>query len=151
MMQAEKMRETMEVAHDKELEMIDAAAEGAKVKSEEMHAAKMRAFDKAIQAIRDATKAAGEKKVVVSSAVADKATDVSSAVADKATDVSSAVADKATDVSSAVTKKARKIKIGAKKKAQTMPWLAPMAGVVLLLALAFSVSKKMRAPDSFDI
>lgn len=140
MMQAEKMRETMEVAHDKELEMIDAAAEGAKVKSEEMHAAKMRAFDKAIQAIRDATKAAGEKKVVLSSAVADKATDVSSAVADKAT-----------DVSSAVTKKARKIKTGAKKKAQTMPWLAPMAGVVLLLALAFSVSKKMRAPDSFDI
>ena len=139
-MQAEKMRETMEVAHDKELEMIDAAAEGAKVKSEEMHAAKMRAFDKAIQAIRDATKAAGEKKVVLSSAVADKATDVSSAVADKAT-----------DVSSAVTKKARKIKTGAKKKAQTMPWLAPMAGVVLLLALAFSVSKKMRAPDSFDI
>jgi hypothetical protein len=128
-MDAEKMRETMETAHDKELEMIDVAAEGAKVKAEEMHAAKMRAFDKAVAAARAATKAAGEKKAALSDAVAAKATGVSETVGAKA----------------------GALKTGATKKAQSMPWLAPMAGVVLLLALALSVGKRMRGPASFDI
>jgi hypothetical protein len=47
--------------------------------------------------------------------------------------------------------KAAEIKTKARQKAQEMPWLAPMVGVVLLLALALSVGKRMRQPASFDI
>lgn len=128
-MDTEKMRETMEMAHEKTLEMIDVAAKGAKVKAEEMHAAKLRAFDKAVAAARNAAQAASEKKEAAQGALAAKAA----------------------DVGAEVTTKASAIKTGATEKTQIMRWLAPMAGVVLLLALALSVGKKMRAPASFDI
>ena len=135
-MKEEKMRDTLETAHDKELEMIDTAAKGAKVKSEEIHTAKMAAFDKAASALRSATKAAAEKKVVLGAAVAKRAADVTETAGMKASDLG---------------EKATQIKMKTTKKAQNMPWLAPMAGVVLLLALALSVGKRLRVADSFDI
>ena len=46
-MKAEKVRNTMETAHDAEMEMIDVKSEEAKVAAEKMHAAKMRAFYRA--------------------------------------------------------------------------------------------------------
>jgi hypothetical protein len=135
-MKAEKMRETMETAHDKEMAMIDRKAEETKVAAEEMHQAKMRAFDKAVAAFRGASKTVGAKTSLVSDAISKKTTGVTETVGMKATDLGA---------------KAGEIKVSATKKAQSMPWLAPMVGVVVLLALALSVGKRMRAPASFDI
>ncbi|MCU0508880.1 MAG: hypothetical protein MUC34_10855 [Anaerolineae bacterium] len=133
-MDAEKMRETMEVAHDKEMEMIDRKADEAKVTAEEMHAAKMRAFDRVVGKMRAASAAAAARKAAVSETVSKKAADVTETVG-----------------MSDVGVKAAEIKTKARQKAQEMPWLAPMVGVVLLLALALSVGKRMRQPASFDI
>jgi cobalamin biosynthesis Mg chelatase CobN len=135
-MDAKKMRETMEVAHDKELEVIDRKADEAKVAAEEMHQTKMQAFDRIVNAARSATAAVGAKKSAVSETVSEKAADVTETVGMTASDVGV---------------KAAEIKTKATKKAQEMPWLAPMVGVVLLLALALSVGKRMRQPASFDI
>jgi hypothetical protein len=135
-MKAEKMRETMEVAHQKDLELIDRGADEAKESADELHAAKMRAFDKAVTAVRGASHAVGAKATTVSSAVSKKAADLGEAAGMKASDLGA---------------KAGEIKTKTTRKAQNMPWLAPMAGVILLLALGLSVAKRMRAPASFDI
>ena len=135
-MKAEKMRETMEVAHEKEMEMIDRKADEAKVAAKEMHQAKMRAFDKVVTAVRGASKTVGEKKAAVSESVAQKATGITETVGMKASDFG---------------EKAVEIKKKTTSKAQSMPWLAPMVGVIVLLALALSVGKRMRTADSFDI
>lgn len=135
-MSAETMRETMEVAHDKEMDMIDRKAGEAKVTSEKMHQTKMRAFDRMVEVVRNASDAVGAKKSEVSEAVSKKAADATEAVGMKASDIGAMAGE---------------IKTKTAKKAQDMPWLAPMVGVVLLLALALSVGKRMRAPASFDI
>lgn len=129
-MKAEKIRDAMETAHDKEMEMIDRKADEARVAADEAHEAKLRAFDKVVAAFRAKRQAVDEKAGEVSEAVSRTATDLTEAVGMKASDLGA---------------KAGEIKEKTAKGMRDRSWLAPMVGVVLLLALALSVSKKMRS------
>ena len=132
-MKAEKVRNTMETAHDAEMEMIDVKSEEAKVAAEKMHAAKMRAFDRVVAAFR-----------MKRNEAATMASEVGETVSKAATDLTETVGMTATDLGS----KAGEIKAKTTRRMQAQPWIAPMAAVVLLLALALSVGKKMRMPAS---
>lgn len=135
-MKAETVRETIETASEKEKAMIDRAAGEAKDVVEQVEETKLAALDKVVTAVREVTKTAGAKTNAVSDAMSKKAADVTELVGMKASDMGA---------------KAGELKARTTKRAQDMPWLAPMVAVVLLLVLALSVGKRLRASDSFDI